>query len=103
MSRQHQGEIWWAEVESARRPVLIVTRTEALAVLSGVVVAPITRTVRSIPTEILLGAHEGMNTPCVANFDNLQRIHRTALTTKIGELGIRSPEICTALRMMSYC
>jgi len=103
VSVPHQGEIWWAEAEDGRRPVLIVTRSEAVPVLSGIVVAPVTKTIRSIPTEIVLGAKEGLSMPCVANFDNLQKINRTALTTRIGELGIRSGEICTALRRMSDC
>ena len=55
MNDPKQGEIWWAELESARRPVLVVTRTEAVPVLTGIVVAPITRTIRSIPSEIRLG------------------------------------------------
>ena len=103
MTNPRQGEIWWAEIESARRPVLVVTRSEAVPVLTGVVVAPVTRTIRSIPTEIRLGADEGLETECVANFDGLQRILRTSLTTKIGNLGIRHQEICEALRVMSDC
>ena len=103
MSDPKQGEIWWAELESARRPVLVVTRTEAVPVLNAVVVAPITRTIRSIPTEIRLGADEGLDTECVANFDSLQRVGRFALTTKLGDLGVRRPEICVALETMSDC
>ena len=52
MSTPRQGEIWWAEAEHERRPVLVVTRSEAVPVLSGIVVAPITRTVRRISTEM---------------------------------------------------
>lgn len=44
-----RGEIWWAAAEDQRRHVLVVTRTEAVAVLTGIVVAPVTRTVRNIP------------------------------------------------------
>ena len=51
MVTPRQGEIWWAEAEDKRRPVLVVTRSEALPVLTWVVVAPVTRTVRQIPTE----------------------------------------------------
>jgi len=83
--------------------VLVVTRSEAIPVLTGVVVAPITKTIRSIRTEILLDATEGLDTVCVANFDNLQRIERRALTTKIGDLGERNGEICAALQTMSDC
>ncbi|MEI8404346.1 MAG: type II toxin-antitoxin system PemK/MazF family toxin [Actinomycetes bacterium] len=103
MTEVHQGEIWWAEVESARRPVLVVTRSEAIAVLTGVVVAPITRTIRSIPTEIRIGADEGLPVECVASFDGLQRIHRGSLTSRIGDLGPRRHELCEALMMMSDC
>ena len=98
-----QGEIWWAEVETARRPVLVVTRSEAVEVLTGVVVAPITRSIRNIPTEISLGEPEGLLEECVASFDNLQRIRRSSLTERLGELGSRRDEICFAVRAMTDC
>ena len=98
-----QGEIWWAEAEDKRRPVLVVTRSEAVPVLIGIVVAPVTRTMRSIPTEILLGEDEGLNVQCAASFDNLQRIRRTALVERIGTLGPRREEICNSLRALSDC
>ena len=51
----NQGEIWWAEASDKRRPVLVVTRNEAIPVLTWIVVAPVTKTVRRIPTEVALG------------------------------------------------
>lgn len=98
-----QGEIWWAEAEDKRRPVLVVTRSEAVPVLTGIVVAPVTRTVRSIPTEILLSEDEGLDVGCAASFDNLQRIRRTALVERIGSLGPRREEICDALNALADC
>ena len=98
-----RGEIWWAEAEDKRRPVLVVTRSEAVAVLTGIVVAPVTRTVRRIPTEVLLGEGEGLNVECAASFDNLQRIRRSVLTDRIGSLGIRNSEICRSLRALADC
>lgn len=86
-----------------RRPVLIVTRTEAVPVLTAVVVAPLTRTVRGIPTEIALGRDEGLSTACAASFDNLQRVRRSALTTRAGQLGPRRMELCAALRALADC
>ncbi len=47
--------------------------------LTGIVVALIPRTVRSIPTEIPLGNGEGLVVECAVSFDNLQRIRRSAL------------------------
>ena len=98
-----QGEIWWAEAEDKRRPVLVVTRSEAVPVLTGIVVAPVTRTMRSIPTEVPLGEDEGLSVECVASFDNLQRIRRTALVGRIGTLGPRRGEICNSLRALADC
>ena len=103
MSVPRQGEIWWAEMEEKRRPVLVVTRSEAVEVLTGIVVAPVTRTVREIPTEIGLGQAEGLAVDCVASFDNLQRIRRSALVERVGELGSRREQICAALRALADC
>ena len=103
MSTPRQGEIWWAEAEHERRPVLVVTRSEAVPVLTGIVIAPITRTVRRISTEIALGPDEGLDAECAASFDNLQRIRRSTLTERAGELGVRASELCGALRALADC
>jgi mRNA interferase MazF len=103
VSIPRQGEIWWAETEEKRRPVLVVTRSESVAVLNGIVVAPITRTVREIPTEIPLGSDQGLPVDCVASFDNLQRVRRSSLTERVGDLGMRTGEICGALRVLADC
>jgi mRNA interferase MazF len=103
VSLPRQGEIWWAETEEKRRPVLVVTRSEAVVVLTGIVVAPISRTVRDIPTEIHIGQDEGLSVECAASFDNLQRVLRSALTERAGELGTRREEICDALRALADC
>lgn len=104
MNPPRQGEVWWAEAEDKRRPVLVVTRSDAVPVLTWVLVAPVTRTIRGIPTELELGPPNGLREDCVASFDNLQPIRRTFLTERIGEL---QPEqvtaICTALDAMADC
>ena len=99
-----QGEIWWAEAEDKRRPVLVVTRSEAVAVLTWLIVAPVTRTVRHIPTEVLLGPHQGLPSICAATFDNLQPTRRAFLTERLGQLSVEQhDEICRALRAMADC
>jgi mRNA interferase MazF len=98
-----QGEIWWAEAEDKRRPVLIVTRSEAVPVLRWVIVAPVTRTVRGIPTEVPLGTGEGLADACVATFDNLQPIRRSFLTERVGVLSRPRAAICNALRALADC
>jgi mRNA interferase MazF len=103
VSLPEQGEIWWAEAEDKRRPVLVVTRSEAVPVLHGIVVAPVTRTLRNIPTEIPLGEAEGLPGESAASFDNLQRIVRSSLAERVGDLGQRRGEICGALEALADC
>lgn len=103
MNLPRQGEIWWAEAEDMRRPVLVVTRSEAAAVLTWIVVAPVTRTVRGIPTEVALGGPEGLATAAAAAFDNLHPIRRSMLTHRVGELGPRHAELCQALAALADC
>ncbi|MEX2620218.1 MAG: type II toxin-antitoxin system PemK/MazF family toxin [Egibacteraceae bacterium] len=104
MTEPRQGEVWWAEAEDKRRPVLVVTRDQAIAVLTWILAAPVTRTVRSIPTEVGLGEAEGLSEDCVASFDNLQPIRRSFLTSRIGALdAVRRSEICRALDALADC
>jgi mRNA interferase MazF len=99
-----QGEIWWAEAEDKRRPVLVVTRSEAIPVLTWLVVAPVTRTVREIPTEVSLGFAEGLSGECAAAFDNVQPIRRSFLAERLGRLSAeRRGEICRALAALADC
>lgn len=97
-----QGEVWWAEAEDKRRPVLVVTRSDAVPVLTRLVVAPVTRTIRGIPTEVPLGPDQGLVVECVASFDNVQPINRSFLTERIGRLA-SSVEICRALAALADC
>lgn len=104
MNHPEQGELWWAEAEDKRRPVLVVTRTDAIGVLNRIIVAPVSRTIRGIPTEIRLGADDGVEVECVASFDNLQPINRVLLTKRVGMLaGGRRREICLALDALADC
>lgn len=98
-----QGDIWWAEAEDKRRPVLVVTRSEVVPLLDWILVAPLTRTIRGIPTEIQLDQDHGVETPCVASFDNLQPIRTTFLTSRIGSLPFPRQEICRTLAAMADC
>ena len=98
-----QGEIWWAEAEDKRRPVLVVTRSEAIPVLGWIVVAPVTRTIRGIPTEVPVGPGEGLPIDSVASFDNLQPIRRSFLAQRVGALVSPRAEICRALGALADC
>lgn len=104
MNQPRQGEIWWAQADDKRRPVLVVTRNEAIPVLSRLIVAPVTRTVRGIPTEVALGSGEGLPVECAASFDNLQPVNRHLLRERVGALAAsRRHEVCGALDALADC
>ena len=99
-----QCDVWWAESEDKRRPVFVVTRSGAIPVLRTVVVAPVTRSVRPIPTHLSLGADDGLPHDCAAIFDNLQVVPRALLTERVGRLASgRRREFCDALRALTDC
>ena len=78
------GEIRWYKFgrPDKKRPVLILTRNSVLEYLGEVTVAPITSTVRNIPSEVFLSKADGMPRDCAVNCDHLQ----TVLKRKIGSL-----------------
>ena len=79
-----RGEVRWYRFAppDKRRPVLILTRDSALEFLGEVTVAPITSTIRDIPTEVVLTAADGVARDCAVNLDHVQ----TVAKTKIGGL-----------------
>ena len=105
MTTPAQGDIWLLEPPNGkRRPVLVVTRNEAIPVLTNLVVAPITSTIRAIPTAIPVGPSEGIDHDSVASFDNLTTVPRALLTVRLGRIdAARRREICTALNTLADC
>lgn len=99
-----QGEVWWAEGLDKRRPVLVVTRDDVIPTLRRVAVAPVTTTVRGLPTEVRLDQNDGLHETSVASFDNLRLVPTRSLTTKIGEASpSRRVQICRALSALADC
>lgn len=100
-----QGELWLMETPNdKRRPVLVVSRNEAIPVLNNVVVAPVTSTIRNIPTCIPLGVDEGVDHQSVATFDGLSAVPKAVLTTRLGGLGSEGRRlICDALGALADC
>ena len=83
-----RGEVRWYEFQppDKRRPVLILTRTSAIRFLNEVTVAPITSTIRGIPSEVALGIEDGMPQECAVNFDHLQTVPKSKLGRLITRL-----------------
>lgn len=84
----NRGDVCWYTFKTPdkKRPVLILTRNSAIAVLHSVTVAPITSTIRSIPTEVVLTEADGLPTACAANFDNLQTVPKSNIGERIARL-----------------
>lgn len=92
-----RGEVWWGETpEEKGRPFLVVSRDSANAVMQRVLVAPVTRRVRGLPSELPLGLAEGLPVESVASFDNLRPFPQAMLVRRLGALGSRQHEICQA-------
>ncbi|MGA8272980.1 MAG: type II toxin-antitoxin system PemK/MazF family toxin [Candidatus Sulfotelmatobacter sp.] len=84
----NRGDVCWYTFKTPdkKRPVLILTRDSAIAVLHSVTVAPITSTIRSIPTEVVLTEADGLPTTCAANFDNLHTVPKSNIGDRIVRL-----------------
>jgi mRNA interferase MazF len=78
------GEIRWYKFlpPNKKRPVLILTRDSVLEYLGEVAIAPITTTIRDIPSEVFLSTFDGMLKDCAVNCDHLQTVSKA----KIGPL-----------------
>ena len=101
----NRGEVWWVEhPDAGRRPACVLSRQAAIAVLTSVLVAPATRTVRGIPTEVPLSADEGMPADCALSFDTVTTVPKALLTERIAEVPEhRREELCRALRAATGC
>ena len=101
----NRGEIWWVEhPDAGRRPACVLTREAAIGVLNSVLVAPATRTVRGIPTEVTLTRADGMPEECALSFDNLTTVPKSLLTGRITTVpDARRSELCDALRAATGC
>ena len=100
-----RGEIWWHEApDEARRPYLVLTRDEGLAVLNQILAVPATRTIRGIPTEVRLGPSDGMPAECVLSLDNLRVVRVSHLVEPVTSLGpALMEEVCAALTFAVAC
>ena len=66
--------------------MVILTRSSALEYLGEVTVAPITSTIRDIPTEVVLGRADGMYRDCAVNLDHVQTVSRSKIGGLIAHL-----------------
>lgn len=80
-----RGEVWWVEMPppAGRRPAVLLSRDSAYRVRAAVTVAPVTRTIRSIPVEVLLDQSDGMPARCVVNLDDITTVPKSLIKERI--------------------
>jgi len=87
-----------------KRPVVVLTRDSAIAYLSTVTVAPITSSIRGVPSEIVLNEEDGMKASCAVNLHNAVTVSQDRLGKRVAHLSaMRMNEICAALRFSLGC
>ncbi len=104
--RPQRGEIWLYTFKppDKRRPVVILTRQSVLPLLRTAVVAPVTSTIRGLPSEVPVGLDEGLKQRSVVNLDWVQTVEQRLLTRYVGSLGeARMAEVCRALSIATGC
>lgn len=92
-----RGEVRWYKFKSPdkKRPVVILTRDSILEYLGEVTIAPVTSTIRDIPSEVLLSQRDGMHNDCAINCDHIQTVSKSKIGSLITTL---SKEKLTVIR-----
>ncbi len=84
--------------------MLVLTRSSAIPYLSRATVAPITSTIRGVPSEVALGPEDGMKQPCAVNLHNVMTVSQANLGRRVAQLGPRRMgEVCAALAFALGC
>ncbi len=104
--RVARGEIWLYRFArpDKRRPVVVIGRSDAIAAMRTALVAPITSTIRDLPSQVRLGEEHGLKGPCTVTLDHVQTVEQDALVRYVTTLG---PDvmaaICRALSVAAGC
>ena len=102
----NRGEIWSYRFKAPdkRRRVVVLSRQEVIPLLHTVMVAPITSTRRGAPSEVELGADEGLKHESAVNLDHVQTVERSRLTNFVGTVSpAKMRRICQALAIATGC
>ena len=100
-----RGEVWWCQPPNEKpRPTCILTRDDAIPVLTSLLVVPATTTRRGIPTEVPLELEDGMPKPCVLTCDSMWTVSKALLVERITMLPpSRMHEVCGTLALATGC
>jgi len=86
------------------RPVVVLSREDAIGVLHTVMVAPVTSTIRGIPSEVVIGIEEGLKHTSAVNLDHVQTVEQSRLIRHLGKVhGEPLARLCQALAIAFAC
>ena len=97
----NRGEVRWYTFKAPdkRRPVLILSRDSIIPHLGEITVAPLTTTIRDIPTEVVLTPADGVPSECAVNCDHLQTVSKAKVGPLIATLtSLQMKEVSQAVQ-----
>lgn len=101
-----RGEIWLHAFASPdkRRPVMILSRDQALAVMRTALVAPVTSTIHGLPSEVVVDGRAGLKHTSAVNLDHVQCVRQRDLVQYVGTVSASQlREVCAALAVAVGC
>jgi len=100
-----RGEVWWHEPPDEKpRPVLVLTRDDAIPRAFDLIAMPASRTQHSWMTEVEVGPEDGMPTTSYLIAENTLSAEKIYLTRRIAELGAAKMDaVCRALARATSC
>lgn len=104
--RVSRGDLWMLRFArpDKRRPVLVLSRQAALAGMRTAIVAPVTRTIRGLPSEVVVGLEDGLKAESVVNLDHLFTVEQAELRQWLGQLDeARMRRVCEAVAIALGC
>lgn len=106
IDRPRRGEIWFYEFQKPdkRRPVVVLSRQDALPLLRTAIIAPITSTIRGLPSEVVVGTEVGLSHPSAISLDNVRAVEQSGLRRFVGTLSEgKMGQVCRALAFATGC
>ena len=104
--RLERGEVRLVRfpVPDKERPAVILTRASVLDYLSTVTIAPITSSVRDVPSQVRLDVEDGMKAPCAINAHNVATVRKELIGRRVGRLSdARMHAVCVAIAFSLGC
>ena len=101
-----RGEIWTFDFNrpDKRRPVVVISREDAIPLLGTVLVAPVRSTIHGAPSEVVVGIAEGLKHDSVISLDHVQPVEKARLSRYVGRLSpAKMRDVCRALAIATGC